>query len=63
METTWKDFDSAPKDREILVVFPNQGNVFLLIKWDNIHGYWVSKAEPKLGIENQGCKWTDIPAL
>lgn len=59
----WQSFETAPKDREIIVVYPQQGNVKLLVRWNDVHNYWESKGEAKLGIENQGCLWTDIPEL
>ncbi len=59
----WKSFETAPKDREILVIYPNQGNVKCLVNWDVIHKTWESKGEPKPGLENQGCLWIDTPAL
>jgi hypothetical protein len=57
----WKPFNTAPKDREILVVYPHQMNTVLLVRYNHVHKYWQSKGEPKLGIENQDCLWTDIP--
>ena len=60
----WRPFDSAPKDgREILAAFPKQGNAVIMVRWSTIHGYWVSKGEPQLGIGVQSCLWANIPAL
>ena len=63
-ESKWRPFDSAPKDgREILAAFPKQGNAVIMVRWSTIHGYWVSKGEPQLGIGVQSCLWANIPAL
>lgn len=58
----WKPFETAPKDREILVYYTNQ-NVYLLVKYDDIHKHWTSKGIPKMGLENQRLLWIDIPEL
>lgn len=58
----WQLFNSAPEDgTEILVVFPQQGNVMLLVNYNRIHGYWESKGKPKIGLEHQGCLWQHKP--
>ena len=60
-QPVWTTFESAPKDgTEFLVVYPHQGNVYQLISYNRIHGYWQSKGQPKLGIEHQGCLWSPI---
>ncbi len=62
-ESAWKAFDTAPKDgTEVLIRFPLQGNVVLLVNWNVIHKHWESKGKHQEAIEYQGCLWTTIPS-
>lgn len=55
----WQNIETAPKDgKEILVCNIRQGSITQLVRWDKIHGYWVSKGKPDLHF--QWTHWTPI---
>jgi len=59
-ESKWQPIETAPKDgTEILTRNGNQGGVKRLIKWNTTHGYWQSKGEPILNL--QDTHWLKIP--
>jgi len=56
----WQPIETAPKTgREFLTRNGNQGGVKRLISFDCVHGYWQSKGEPVLFL--QDTHWLDIP--
>ena len=62
MTDPWKPWTAVrPDDGEVLVVYPNQGNVMKLVSFNHVHGFWESKGQSITGIENQGCYWMSIP--
>jgi len=55
----WQPIETAPKDgKEILVININQGNIFNLISWNTVHGYWQSKG---VVFHFQETHWTPLP--
>ncbi len=60
----WKPIESAPKDgAEFLARWANQGGVVQIVKWDTVHGYFVSKGEPLLGFASNATQWAPLPVF
>jgi hypothetical protein len=62
-EVMWQPWATAPRDgEEILIRYVDQGNVKRLVSFFVLRGYWKSKGEPLLGLDNQNLEWLRIPA-
>lgn len=58
----WQPIATAPKDgTEILVLYGTQGNVKRLAYFSKLYGYWLSKGEPQLGLEENATHWVPLP--
>ena len=56
-----RDFSEAPRDgSEVLICFVDQGQVLKLVRFNLVHGYWVSKGTPELGLNSQNLMWQEI---
>lgn len=60
----WQPIETAPKDgTEILVSYGRQNHVKKLVRWDRLYGYWASKGNPELGLEQNATDWLSIPDI
>ena len=58
----WRPLDSAPRDgTEFVVRYTLQGNVKRLIRWNTLHGFWESKGEAAVALEQQKVEWAPLP--
>jgi hypothetical protein len=60
----WQSIETAPKDgQEIIVAYGHQNFVKDIVRFDRLRGFWVSKGEPRLGLQNNATHWIAIPPI
>ena len=58
----WQTIGEAPVDgTEFLALYSKQGNTMLIVRFDKINGYFISKGEPLLGFSNNATHWMPLP--
>ena len=59
----WKQWETVSRDgRSFIIVFPYQPRLYGIASYNTIHHYWMVNGAPSLGLDSQGCLWTDLPA-
>ena len=58
----WKTIETAPKDgTEFVAAYERQGFVKELVRWNTVHGFWMSKGEWLPGFEANATHWLELP--